>query len=163
MAEKQVKGLKAFYQLFTSDLNRAEIERLVKVDTRDMYAYFSRGIEVEDDELNPLQKFWRFLKNLLTTFLLKLSPARRLIYGVSLLFFILAFVNSDWSFVFYAIVLFNFLLALELADKLIAKDELSVARDIQLSLLPQKDESIPGWDCASFCDAARNVGGDFYD
>ncbi|MDZ7344487.1 MAG: serine/threonine-protein phosphatase, partial [candidate division KSB1 bacterium] len=48
-------------------------------------------------------------------------------------------------------------------DKLIAKDELAVAREIQLSLLPRNLLTIPGFEVAAFSDAARSVGGDYYD
>jgi serine phosphatase RsbU (regulator of sigma subunit) len=43
------------------------------------------------------------------------------------------------------------------------ENELAVAREIQLSLLPKHLPSVPGWEFASFYEAARQVGGDFYD
>ena len=42
-------------------------------------------------------------------------------------------------------------------------EELSVARQIQLSLLPKSPPVAPGWDCAAFYRPARLIGGDFYD
>jgi serine phosphatase RsbU (regulator of sigma subunit) len=42
-------------------------------------------------------------------------------------------------------------------------EELQVARQIQLSLLPGKFPNIPGWDFAASYRPARVVGGDFYD
>jgi sigma-B regulation protein RsbU (phosphoserine phosphatase) len=41
--------------------------------------------------------------------------------------------------------------------------ELSVARKIQLSLLPKAPPVVPGWEFAAFYRPARMVGGDFYD
>jgi serine phosphatase RsbU (regulator of sigma subunit) len=41
--------------------------------------------------------------------------------------------------------------------------ELTLARQIQLSLLPEGPPTVPGWDFAIFYEAAREVGGDFYD
>ncbi len=41
--------------------------------------------------------------------------------------------------------------------------ELEVGRDIQMSLLPESCPSISGWDMATYYEAARVVGGDFYD
>jgi sigma-B regulation protein RsbU (phosphoserine phosphatase) len=41
--------------------------------------------------------------------------------------------------------------------------ELAVGREIQLSLLPKSAPEMPGWEWASFYNAAREVGGDFYD
>ncbi len=41
--------------------------------------------------------------------------------------------------------------------------EISVGREIQLSLLPKSCPIVPGWDFAAVYQAARVVGGDFYD
>ncbi len=43
------------------------------------------------------------------------------------------------------------------------EQELSVARQIQASLLPEAPPQIPGWDIAATWRAARQVSGDFYD
>jgi sigma-B regulation protein RsbU (phosphoserine phosphatase) len=42
-------------------------------------------------------------------------------------------------------------------------EELSVARQIQLSLLPKAPPAVPGWEFAAFYRPARLIGGDFYD
>jgi serine phosphatase RsbU (regulator of sigma subunit) len=52
---------------------------------------------------------------------------------------------------------------MELADKLITKDELSIARDIQLSLQPASTATFPGYKLAAHSEAAKQVGGDYYD
>jgi serine phosphatase RsbU (regulator of sigma subunit) len=41
--------------------------------------------------------------------------------------------------------------------------ELEIARNIQLSLLPQQLPALPGVRMAAHCESARQVGGDFYD
>jgi sigma-B regulation protein RsbU (phosphoserine phosphatase) len=41
--------------------------------------------------------------------------------------------------------------------------ELDLGRQIQLSLLPPDCPIVPGWQCTVFYQAARQVGGDFYD
>jgi sigma-B regulation protein RsbU (phosphoserine phosphatase) len=41
--------------------------------------------------------------------------------------------------------------------------ELAVGRDIQLSLLPKVEPNVRGWQFAAMYEAARTVGGDFYD
>lgn len=43
------------------------------------------------------------------------------------------------------------------------EDELEVGRTIQLSMLPSGCPFVPGWDLCTFYEAARQVGGDFYD
>jgi serine phosphatase RsbU (regulator of sigma subunit) len=42
-------------------------------------------------------------------------------------------------------------------------EELSVAQQIQLSLLPEAPPTVPGWDFAAYYRPARQIGGDFYD
>jgi serine phosphatase RsbU (regulator of sigma subunit) len=41
--------------------------------------------------------------------------------------------------------------------------DLEVGKQIQLSMLPDACPVVPGWECAASYDAARVVGGDFYD
>jgi sigma-B regulation protein RsbU (phosphoserine phosphatase) len=43
------------------------------------------------------------------------------------------------------------------------EEELAVGRNIQLSMLPDSYPSLDGWDFAARYEAARQVGGDFYD
>jgi serine phosphatase RsbU (regulator of sigma subunit) len=64
---------------------------------------------------------------------------------------------------FYGILILNFLLAMELADKLVTRDELEFAREIQLSLLPDAIRPIQGCSLASHSEVAASVGGDYYD
>jgi serine phosphatase RsbU (regulator of sigma subunit) len=42
-------------------------------------------------------------------------------------------------------------------------EELSVAQQIQISLLPKGLPAVPGWEFAAFYRPARQIGGDFYD
>jgi serine phosphatase RsbU (regulator of sigma subunit) len=51
----------------------------------------------------------------------------------------------------------------EEAQRRLLENELTLARQIQLSLLPRACPFVPGWDCAAFYEAARIVAGDFYD
>jgi len=43
------------------------------------------------------------------------------------------------------------------------EQELAVAREIQLGLLPKEMPALPGWEFGVYYEAARQVGGDFYD
>ena len=163
MLNKAVRPLAEFYRLFTSGMTRAELERLVKVDTRGMYAFYARAMQQPAVGEKKWKRVLIFCRNLFVAFLLKLPPARRLLYAVAMMLFAMALINKDWWDVVYSILILNFLLALELADKLITKDELEIAREIQLSLLPKLTTPIPGFETATFSDAAKSVGGDYYD
>jgi len=54
-------------------------------------------------------------------------------------------------------------LLIEQAEKKRLEEELRIAREIQMSLLPQGPLSIPGLSIAAVCVPAREVGGDYYD
>ncbi|MBN1352459.1 PP2C family protein-serine/threonine phosphatase [candidate division KSB1 bacterium] len=162
--QKHIDMLKRAYHLYLSGLNRPEIEHLLKRDTPDVYSFYSKGIQSPSKaDLKKPRTILRFAKELFISFLLKLSPARRV-------FYILAFCLFGWGLIFnmvYHIVLgfliLNILLALELADKLKTKDELEFAREIQLSLLPRLPSKIGMLRFAGFMETALEVGGDYYD
>jgi serine phosphatase RsbU (regulator of sigma subunit) len=54
-------------------------------------------------------------------------------------------------------------LMLELKDKLVARDEIDVAREVQLNLLPREHPVIGGWEVWSSTRPANDVGGDLVD
>ena len=68
----------------------------------------------------------------------------------------------SWAWLICAFIVLNLLLALELADKLTTRDELEIAREIQLSLEPQKLPEVEGLSISAFSKPAKIVGGDFF-
>ena len=151
------------YKLYASDLSITEIERLVKRDAPGIYDYYLREAQKVDQQKNPVERTIRLVGNLFEAFLRKLSPSRRLFYSLILFLFIYSVVGASWFWAIGSFVLLNVLLAFELADKLIAKDELEVARDIQMNLMPQQPPAHPNFEISSYCEAAREVGGDYFD
>ncbi|MEZ4763579.1 MAG: hypothetical protein R3C26_10390 [Calditrichia bacterium] len=131
------------YKLYASDLSITEIERLVKRDAPGIYDYYLREAQKVDQQKNPVERTIRLVGNLFEAFLRKLSPSRRLFYSLILFLFIYSVVGASWFWAIGSFVLLNVLLAFELADKLIAKDELEVARDIQMNLMPQQPPAHP--------------------
>ncbi len=51
----------------------------------------------------------------------------------------------------------------ELMEKRLLQRELSIAHDIQKSLLPRQTPAVPGYSLAAFYQPAKEVGGDYYD
>ncbi len=55
------------------------------------------------------------------------------------------------------------LLVLELADRVVVRDELEVARELQRELLPRQAPEVPGYEFAFSYRTANTIGGDYYD
>ena len=163
MAKTFEDSLKRFYNLYASDLSLSEIERLIKRDAPGVYDFYLREADQPDKKQDPFERTFRTIGNLFTAFIRKLTPARRALYSLILFFFAYAVIASSWIWASISFLFLNVLLAFELADKLTAKDELEVAREIQMGLMPAEAPANLGYDIACFSEAARDVGGDYYD
>jgi sigma-B regulation protein RsbU (phosphoserine phosphatase) len=71
--------------------------------------------------------------------------------------------NAEFDFHFYGGVLLFVLLMLEVADRVVMKRDLEIARDIQSWLLPATPPQVPGLAIAFAARPANTVAGDFYD
>jgi len=120
----------------------------------------------------------RILKNLQAlawAILEKLTPARRVLLLLAIIFLLLPsggfeYHNGDRnvaihtpSFQFWGGVILFVLLMLEVADRVVMKRDLEIARDIQSWLLPAKPPTVPGLSIAFATRPANTVAGDFYD
>jgi len=110
--------------------------------------------------------FW-----LLTSLFLKLTPARRVLLVLSVLFMLQA---TDFErrgetttisihFPLLGIATLVLIMMLELKDKLVARDELAAGRSVQQALMPETSPQIPNWDVWLFTRSANDVGGDLVD
>lgn len=105
----------------------------------------------------------------------KLSPARRVLLLLGVLLLILpagSFTYQEKSgevqieqfdLRFFGGALIFILLMLEVADRVVMKRDLEIARDIQKWLLPASPPPIPGLSIAFATRAANTVAGDYYD
>jgi len=64
---------------------------------------------------------------------------------------------------FWAYIILFFVLMLEMKDKLLARDEIEIARQVQLMLLPSRHPQPDGWSLWSFMRPANDVGADLVD
>ena len=62
-----------------------------------------------------------------------------------------------------AVAIENAQMVEEVVEKERMEEELNIARDLQVSMLPAETPQIKGFEIAAFSDSAREVGGDFYD
>ena len=157
--------IRRFYSLYTTGLNRQEIEHLLQRDALDAYSYLKSKSDIDDAvtrEPSP-RSFLFVVKEIFISFIMRLTPARRLLYGITMAGFLWGLVTTHKPLMLGCFILLNFLLALELVDKLTTRDELEIAREIQISLQPEDIPKISMLSIASFSRPARVVGGDFFD
>ena len=180
-----------FFEVYTRGLRSEDVQRLFTRDAPNALQFFTRQIDERTfADLPPLRRLALRARLVFLAFTLKLSPARRLLFGVSLatalagvlqLFegfgmiriplipFIITIglpgpVWSDGSlWLLLGFGLLNLLVLLEVADRLTLKNDLEVARDIQLAMLPQRTFATPGLEAAGRTRPANTVGGDCYD
>lgn len=120
-------------------------------------------------ELPAHQKFLRLFSELTK----RLNPTRRLLFGLSLVAFVFHYLFAFFgiaNYIFFYELLFPFafasvlmLLLVELLEKTDVKEELELARDIQLSLLPSTRFENDTLEICSFANTAKDVGGDYID
>jgi len=180
-----------FVDTYTKDLTADDLQRLFTRDTRDAYRFFTRGLN--DDALKGLPVHKRVVaqvRALFMAFTMKLSPARRMVYAISLVLAfiglvslfrgigIIRFATLPFGFdmgvpgplfrqgtysLLGAFLLMNLLVLLEVADRLSLKNDLEIAREIQQAMLPSGLYKAPGVETVGLSRPANTVGGDFYD
>jgi sigma-B regulation protein RsbU (phosphoserine phosphatase) len=141
-------------------------------DARSSYGFY--GKDVDWDEVNKLpgwKRPFRIAGQLFWAMMNKLTPARRVLLLVALVMLLLSGFQFQVSnqatveikFEFLAAILFLLLLSLELADKVIMKRDLEIAREIQTWLVPSAPPAIPNADIAFWTRPQNSVAGDYYD
>jgi len=158
---KFIKNLKRTYNILTSDLSYAEIEHLFRNDAPSIFEFYIRETQKAGKRRKGLIRIFSLVKNLFVAFVFKLTPARRIIYIIGLYFFLAGLITINTFHIIVGFFIINTLLTFELADKILAKDELEVARKIQTQLMPKTAPQHPYYDIAFFTETAREVGGDF--
>jgi serine phosphatase RsbU (regulator of sigma subunit) len=131
-------------------------------DARSTYGFY--GKDVEWSEIRKLPRWkrpWPVISQFFWALLNKLTPARRVLLLVA--FALLLFSSEKSHYEFLAALLFLFLLALELADKVIMKRDLEIAREIQSWLVPSEPPAIPGAEVAFWTRPQNSVAGDYFD
>ncbi|HSC25908.1 MAG TPA: PP2C family protein-serine/threonine phosphatase [Vicinamibacterales bacterium] len=180
-----------WFDTYTRDLSREDLQRLFTNDTRDAYNFFRRGLDEEQFAALPWwQRIPLKFRQVFVAFTLKLPAARRALYigalvfafvGIIQLFRGFATVNVPLGIPFFQIALLmpvwasgtfallvslllvNLLVLLEVADRLSLKGELEVAREIQLAMLPRGTYCVGDIEVCGMTRPANTVGGDFYD
>ncbi len=174
----QRPGLKArarlFWQRVTEGLEVHQLWGQLQKDARSSYRLYSADVGEKAEGQSHGQRTWYLCKTLFWAIIEKLSPARRvlLLLGLILLFFSAGVSYSDKAGEIHVFVLdlrlvggllIFAVLLLELADRVVMKRDLEIAKDIQNWLLPGAPLQIPGYGIAYATRPANTVAGDYYD
>ena len=162
---RKIKKIQKFFYLYTSGLNHREIEQLLKKDAVDAYTYLKGKTGIADYPPNRLtvKSVFFVVKEIFISFMMQLTPARRLFYGLAVVGFMFGLFKAEPFYILASFVILNLLLVVELVDKLTTRDELEIAREIQLSLQPVNIPESRLLSIATYSKPARMVGGDFFD
>ena len=167
--------LDRFWQRVTEGLEISQLWKQFSADARASYRLYHRDFRARAPQETRKRGFWNTAQEYAWAILEKLTPARRvlLLVGIVLLIFPsggfsyhgktgeIEVVELDLKF-WGGAVLFV-LLMLEVADRVVMKRDLEIARDIQRWLLPAKPPQVRGLDIAFAARPANTVAGDFYD
>jgi phosphoserine phosphatase RsbU/P len=161
-----------FWQRLSEGRDIDDLWSQFAADTRSSYGFY--GKDVDWEQIHKLPAWKRPLRvagQLFWAMMNKLTPARRVLLLVALALLLLSSVQFQFGdnnrleikSEFIAALLFLLLLSLELADKVIMKRDLEIAREIQTWLVPSEPPMIPDAEVAFWTRAQNSVAGDYYD
>jgi len=168
--------LQQFWQRVTDGLEVSQLWSQFETEARTSYRLYSRDVAAKTPEgLTHRGHHLHVVKEFFWSVLEKLSPARRVLLLAA--FVMLVFPSSGFSyhdsghelhvveldFHFWGGLLMFLLLMLEIADRVVMKRDLQIAREIQTWLLPGAPPQIPGISIAYTTRPANTVAGDYYD
>src|SRR6266436_1813585 len=170
-----VTHLERFWQRVSDGLEIGQLWKQFHADARSSYRLYSRDFQTRAPQQSRRHNFFHTAQEFAWAILEKLTPARRvlLLIGVVLLIFPAGGFSLhgkagqvevvEFDFRFYGGVVLFVLLMLEIADRVVNKRDLEIARDIQRWLLPATPPQVPGMAIAFATSPANTVAGDYYD
>jgi sigma-B regulation protein RsbU (phosphoserine phosphatase) len=165
-----------FWRRVTEGLEVSQLWSQFESEARTSYRLYSRDVEAKTPEgLTARGRRLHVVKEFFWAVFEKLSPARRVLLLLALILLVLPHGGFEYSgaagkvqvvefdFHFWAALLLLLLLMLEIADRVVMKRDLQIAREIQTWLLPGAPPQIPGLAIAYATRPANTVAGDYYD
>jgi serine phosphatase RsbU (regulator of sigma subunit) len=168
--------MQRFWRRVTEGLELTQLWSQFETEARSSYRLYSRDVAAKTPEgLTRRGHHLHVVKEFFWAVLEKLSPARRVLLLAALV--MLLFPSSGFSYHdaennfhvieldlhFWGGLLLFLLLILEIADRVVMKRDLQIAREIQTWLLPGAPPQIPGMSVAYSTRPANTVAGDYYD
>jgi phosphoserine phosphatase RsbU/P len=168
--------LKLFWRRVTEGMELTRLWSQFESEARTSYRLYSRDVAAKTpDGLTRRGRRLHIVKEFFWAVLEKLSPARRVLLLAALIMLLVP--SSGFSYQgsghevhvleldshFWGGLLLFLLLMLEIADRVVMKRDLQIAREIQTWLLPGAPPQIPGISIAYTTRPANTVAGDYYD
>ncbi len=161
----------SFRQVVIGDLRAADLRRTFPRDLEELYTFYLTEERRERlASMGPVKRAVWFCVWVAKSLLMHLSPARRFLLLAA---FVLVTISPSSFQVGEAHVSIHvaeigallalIVLMLELKDKILAHDEIQVARQVQIALLPRTHPQPAGWSLWSYTRPANDVGGDLID
>ena len=168
--------LHRFWQRVTEGLEVSQLWSQFEAEARASYRLYSRDVEAKTpDGLTRGGRRMHVVKEFFWAVFEKLSPARRVLLLLALILLVIPHAAFEYGgeggkvqaiefdLHFWAALLLLILLMLEIADRVVMKRDLQIAREIQTWLLPGAPPQIPGVAIAYATRPANTVAGDYYD
>jgi phosphoserine phosphatase RsbU/P len=163
-----------FWRRVTDGLELNQLWSQFQADARASYRLYARDIDSSRKEgVRRGRHWWEVTKQFFWAILEKLSPARRVLLLLALLMIILNpevhWTTKEGTHIvgfdvrLWGGLLMFVLLVLEVADRVVMKRDLQIAREIQMWLLPLNPPTVPGLEIAFATRPANTVAGDYYD
>jgi hypothetical protein len=165
-----------FWRRVTEGLEVSQLWSQFESEARTSYRLYSRDVEAKTPEgLTRRGRRIHVIKEFFWAVFEKLSPARRVLLLLALILLVIPHASFEYTgeggkvqalefdLHFWAALLLLVLLMLEIADRVVMKRDLQIAREIQTWLLPGVPPQIPGLVIAYATRPANTVAGDYYD
>jgi phosphoserine phosphatase RsbU/P len=163
-----------FWRRITDGLELNQLWSQFQADARASYRLYTRDIDSSrKDGVRHGRHWWGVSKQFFWAILEKLSPARRVLLLIAVLMILfnpeLQWTSKGGTHVIgfdlrlWGGLLLFVLLILEVADRVVMKRDLQIAREIQMWLLPLNAPAVPGLEIAFATRPANTVAGDYYD
>ena len=168
--------LRGFWRRVTEGLEVSQLWSQFESEARASYRLYSKDVEAKTPEgLTHRGRHLHVVKEFFWAVFEKLSPARRVLLLLALILLVIPHGGFEYTgkggeayavefdLHFWAALLLLLLLMLEIADRVVMKRDLQIAREIQTWLLPGVPPQIPGLSIAYSTRPANTVAGDYYD
>lgn len=170
-APRRRRRFRDFWARVTEGMQLEDLGRQFLSEAKASYRLYAKDVDWEEvGRARGFGKFWRSAWALFQAMLMKLSPARRvlLLIAIALIIFqpdIRWGEHGEASLRFggIGVIILFVLLAVELADRVIMKRDLEIAREIQQWLVPESAPKVDGIDIAFATRPQNTVAGDYYD